>query len=237
MVPPPVLPTSAVDDKLNNIIKSLERLNQLDTINVNLQTLTSKIDSIGTRVADLEEKIGGLNGVRTQVNVLQRDVDNMVQYSRINNLVISGIPDLEAIEPKQAVIDMAHYLGVAIELVNIDTAHRLPTKIQGKDKPILVKFVDRWCKEAIMDRIAEMNRAKDYVDTKKLGYTCPQQAVFVNHHLSPKMQEIHRRGRELKKEGNISNVYVRKGRVLIKINSQDQEKKYINHITDYNHIV
>jgi len=59
-----------------------------------------------------------------------------------------------------------------------------------------------------------------------------KQSVFVNDQLTPQMQQILYRGRMLKKEGKISSVYTRNGKVLAKVNQQDNSK-IIRHTEDY----
>lgn len=222
-----------VDKKLNEIVNQLKKLDQLDDIKKAVDAITENMQSMGNRVMALEEKIDGEDGIAQNIAKIQHDTEEAKQYARINNVVITGIPDDDSIDPKQAVIDLGNYLGIDIGLGNIDTAHRLPTKAKGKPKPILVKFASRWCKEEIMNKVKEKNLAKNYIDSKKLGYTAPNQAVFINEHLTPHMQEIYYKGRLLKKEQIISNVYTRNGKVIVKKNSEDKTKTFINHMEDY----
>jgi len=112
--------TGSVEDQLSKIINKLD-----------------KLDTIQESLASLQMKITGTNGIQEKVEKALRDLEDMQQYTRINNLIISGIPDLEDLEPKQVVLDLANYLGVDIGLNNLDTAHRLPTKIKGKDMPTI----------------------------------------------------------------------------------------------------
>jgi len=162
-------------------------------------TKLDNLDTIQQQLTSLQKKITGTDGIQHKVERALTDLEDIQQYTMINNLIISGIPDLENFEPKQVALDLANYLGVDIGLNNIDTAHRLPTKIKGKDRPIIVRFVNRWAKEEISGKVMEKNRQKDCLNTKRLGYVTPQQAVYVNEHLSPGLQEIlYHAGRRLR---------------------------------------
>ena len=51
----------------------------------------------------------------------------------------------------------------------------------------------------------------------------PTQMVFVNEHLSPKMQEVYHTGKWLIQEGKINKIYTNRGRVFTKIHPQDKK--------------
>jgi len=61
--------------------------------------------------------------------------------------------------------------------------------------------VNRWAKEEILGKVMDKNRLKDYLDTKKLGFVTPKQAVYINEHLSPGLQEVYHVGRKANERG------------------------------------
>ncbi len=115
-----------------------------------------------------------------------------------------------------AAVDLGQYLGVKVQMDNIDTAHRLPTRAKDAARPILVKFVNRWCKDLIMEKIIQMNKAKDPLTTVKLNYPSPCRNVYVSEHLIPNLQKLHAEARMMKREKKIAKVYVRNGKILVK---------------------
>jgi hypothetical protein len=100
-----------------------------------------------------------------KINTMQDSLENIQQYQRKNNIIISGIPVSE-----QDVYDVAFQLvGVLnIELVygDIDVAHRLPAKQGNRQTSILVKLLRHWKKEEIMN--ARYNKRR--ISTLDLGY-------------------------------------------------------------------
>lgn len=95
---------------------------------------------------------------------------------------------------------------------NKDVAHRLPTKRKGAVSPILFKFVQRWVKEEAVDRMY----AKGKMTTKGLNYSGHEQQIYVSEHLTPRLQELHFKARQLKKEKKVDKVKVRNGKFFVK---------------------
>ena len=178
-----------IEEQLMKITEKLVKLDQLDIIQETLSKSMDKMIALETRVQDLEQRIVGKGGIQDGVQELGRDIEEMKQYTRVNSLIISGIPDKEALEPKQVAIDIANYLGINISLANIDTAHRLPTRAKGKDRPIVVKFVNRWCKDDIMEKLVEINLKRDYLDTQKLGYIAAHKQCLLTNTSPPRCKK------------------------------------------------
>lgn len=133
---------------------------------------------------------------------------------RKNNLIIEGIP--EDMDEIKAVIDLAEFLGVEITENNIDCAHRLPTRTPGKEKPIVAKFVQRWCKDKILEKYVAKMIAKEHIDRAQLNYiTNSNQIIYISEHLTPTMQHVFFEARKMKKEGRIEKAYSRNGLVVI----------------------
>jgi len=231
-----------IASKLEKIMKKLEKLDHIerkvgliDDVKKSMDDLKDKMMKMETRIDALEVKVtesGVGQAVVDEVQDLRDENEGLKQYLRINNLVISGIPDVPEVDPKQAVIDLANYLGLTLKEDNIDIAHRLPTRQKGKDRPIVVKFAQRWCKEQLMDKVIGEIKQKKVIDTKGLGYTAPNATVFINEHLTPNMQKIHYQARQLKKEGKISSVHVKKGKIIVKKSKEDSSHTKIHSLQD-----
>ena len=70
-------------------------------------------------------------------------INELEQYSRKNNVVISGIPEHESESPAGLVIELGRILDVDIRSNDIDAAHRFGRANNRRPRPILVRFVTR----------------------------------------------------------------------------------------------
>ena len=80
------------------------------------------------------------------------------QYSRKNNLLLKGfryLPNLHGSRFIHFIADMLNFLfpslGGKILPIHIDDAHPLKTKKNSSTKVVIIKFVNRWIKDEIID--------------------------------------------------------------------------------------
>jgi len=182
-------------------------LEKVESIAKEKHLVKQNVDSLGLKVDAFQEELkrikedftADINKEREQ-RIVQNLSDEMIelqQYSRFNNVVISGIRDDKTIDTYEAVKGLAEYLGVNIKKEHIDIAHRRGTRSNIKDRPIIVKFANRWVKEELM--IAKKQKMPN-LTTADLGYTQPSQNVYLSDHLSPYLQLVHYKARQLERE-------------------------------------
>lgn len=205
------------NDKLDQI---MEKLSKLETIEKDCKEIRISLDN---RVTEVEKDVRNLEG---SLQYVANQVEDSQQYQRVNNLIISGIP--EQIDPYKAVIDLANLLNVKITKENIDIAHRLPSR--KSPKPILVKFIQRWAKQDI----SEARYKKKELTTKDLKYDGPNSKIFLSEHLIPALQELHYVARKMVKDEKIYKVHIRNGKIII-IPEKDGEKVQIRTLSDLAH--
>ena len=79
--------------------------------------------------------------LRNTVADLFDHCDELEQYSRRNNLRITGIEEKDGEDTDCLVTDLVKdTLNIPLELVEINCSHRVGKKIQSKPRAILVKF-------------------------------------------------------------------------------------------------
>jgi len=106
------------------------------------------------------------------------------QHSRLNNIKTTGIPEVP--NEKQegifaAVLNLCASLGVQLTSGDINAAHRLPSSDRTKPRQIVVSFVTRWKKEAIIEQGRKQKRR---LATKDAGFQEPAQPVYISEHLT-----------------------------------------------------
>ena len=90
--------------------------------------------------ARLKDQVQRLHGPNMY---LENGLHDLQQFSRRNNLEISGLEECkDSGEEEAKPLEFFHELGVTIEAGDIEACHRIPTKRKDKKKPLIVRFVN-----------------------------------------------------------------------------------------------
>lgn len=171
-----------------------EMSDKVDSLNATIQVMRTEIASRNDTVAKLTAQNASLV---VEVDNLKKNVDELEQYSRRDNLIISGIPASFAETVSTATQASGNYhessascidkvvsffqdkLNIDIQSTDISTAHRLPAGNNGQP-PLVVKFVRRIKRDTVYQARTKL---KDH------NKNCPRDLrIFINEDLSP----IHR---------------------------------------------
>ena len=114
--------------------------------------------AVATAIEAMEKSVPGENERLTKTScdlrsVIQSqafDVDRLAQYSRCENVRLHGVPETGDENTDDVVIGIAHDMGVDISRNDIGVSHRLPKSHTMSERPIIVKFVRRNTKTALM---------------------------------------------------------------------------------------
>lgn len=143
------------DDLLRSVIKNLEVIEgklydkelEIDKLKTETQTLQKCLESQRTEFDTLQQEVWKIDTARKKAE------NEVEQYSRRNNIKISGIDDTQnetATETAKKVIKLIQDKKIYdLRMEHIDVAHRIPNKGHSK-REVIVKFVSRNVKEAVM---------------------------------------------------------------------------------------
>ena len=68
----------------------------------------------------------------------------MRQYTRRNNIEVTGLPDSERSEKDEHdAIKLFAEIGIVVNEMEIEACHRVPSKRRDNIKPVIVRFVNR----------------------------------------------------------------------------------------------
>jgi hypothetical protein len=155
--------------------------------------IKTELTSVNKKLIEKDDKI----------SELQKQVEDLQQYSRRNGLRISGIPEKPGEDTDKLVIDLAKELDVKISIAEISRSHRVgPPGIQ---RPILVKFTG-------YRKRNEVIRAR----SKLKGRPGPTK-VYINEDLSRQRAKLAARARQMKKDGRITDSWTADSTVFIKL--------------------
>ncbi len=209
-------------DIRNNTVSALM---DPDVIQVISKALALEVtNSVKAEIRHLHDKLAEKDkeilDLKTTVQSLNEKVDSLEQYSRRNNIRISGVPECEGENTDEIVQSLAKSLGVEVD---IDVSHRVgPLKAlpSSPARPIIVRLKTRRSKVALMS-------VKKHLSTAKLprlnanwpslsSHRSNQPKVYINEDLTKPRATAAAFGRDLKRQRKVDDTWVRDGYVFVK---------------------
>ncbi|XP_046671348.1 uncharacterized protein LOC124361342 [Homalodisca vitripennis] len=138
-------------------------------------------------------------------------VEDMEQYSRCNCLEIQGIPVTPAEDVLGIVKEVGKALDVQISDAMVDACHRLGRQTGDNPPGIIVKFVRRFDKEALLKK----RRVKRTLSTRHIGRS-DDRPIYVNESLSPARRRLYAMARRVQKEKDFKFLWVRNGKIFLR---------------------
>ncbi|KAH3882949.1 hypothetical protein DPMN_006896 [Dreissena polymorpha] len=217
------------DDIVISLSKQIEVLeSRLFEREVENDKLKQEVKGLNKKLADQEEVNSKLANSIAKNESERRNIENEAnQYSRSNNVIISGISHIEEIvegkkqfkrfetaeeTTKYMVETLNTKLGCRIDTSDIDIAHRLKKGPDGK-KDIIVRFQSRLLRNSVL----------------KQGRVLRQSGIFVREDLTPLNLEVFMSVKR-KMSDEVSSVWTRNGVIFFK-NTQEQVTRV--HYEDY----
>lgn len=233
----------ALTEEVNGLKSLHEKLNKIppakevEEIRKSLDFLLGETSAIKDQQSQLLELLAEMKQLRIQnvekdkkITDLEKRVEDLEQYSRMNDVVITGLkikprsyakavsgsaeaePDeLEVSSTEQQVADFFDSKGITLDLDDIEACHPLP-KRKDSDQPIVImRFINRKNKIALL----------------KQGRKLKGSNVYLNDHLTRKNAEIARKARFLRKHNKIQSTWVSNCKVFIKLNGAPEQAKVL----------
>lgn len=151
------------------------------TVGVLKKMFEHYLGEVTKKMADLEEENKAL---KARVQILEDDREKDAAYSRLRNVIVSGIPENETEDPLEVAIMAAKAVGVDLHPSEVEAAHRLPSGKNDSVSPFIMKLVSRFKRTAIL-RAAKAKKIND----KPLGGD-GKTKVYYNDHLTKKQTQL-----------------------------------------------
>lgn len=185
--------------EMRKIRESLDKLNQLPK---RLETLEEDVLGMADDVDDCKK----------ENQRLKERLVSLEQYSRKNNLLISGIRVSEDENVREIVKKMAASMGIVVNESDMDIVHRMPER--NGESTIIAKLNNRELKVSIIRSSKKLKLNSSFLNTQE---TVP---VYCEDHLVPEYRKALMAAKRLKKEGRIKDVWVRDCTVKIRVNDE-----------------
>lgn len=189
-------------------------------INDSKEELKDEIKDIKVRLEVIEQENHEIkeevSEARYENEILRNRIQQLEEYSRIENIVIHGIEEEENETEDDLVAqiqEIGKSLGVNIEKYDISTCHRLPTNKKESVPPTIVRMNNRHKKEKMIKRSKE----------------CRLENIYIDRHLTRMTAELYKEVRQKKKEGKFEFAWINKrNQVFIRETAATQAIKIEN---------
>lgn len=166
-----------------------------------MQFLSDKVDASNVLMNDIKEELACIKKENAQLRLknetlnlavsdLQERMRNIEQYSRRNNIKVSGIPISPQEDVKLIVKDLGAALGVEVQPSDIAAAHRVPSYTKDRLPAVVTQFHSRDLKEALLVKFREARTKSSHITVYQVYKVFPQNRVYVNDHFSPQNKQF-----------------------------------------------
>ncbi|CAG9813257.1 unnamed protein product [Phaedon cochleariae] len=201
------------NESFNMILKKLDKLDKIEQNITDLKTshddvlkfvnfCSDKIDEFTVKMKDFENDFKDIKGAKSQIknlqddnNKLMREIGNLQQYSRINNVEISGLPEIKDENLIEIIEKLMQVLGCNINRDSIDGCHRIAHFNLANKKPrnVIVKFSRHQYKDEVLAAI----RKRKLIESTDLDPRyIPSSKIYLNEHLTKMNKDLFKNVRE-----------------------------------------
>ena len=197
-----------IEDEVQEIAAAhTRRIEQVEGENHDLSCQNTRLK---TENENQQEQIDAL---QYDLEIKSMSLEDMMQYSRRNCLVITGIAETRGENTDDVVKDFAkNKLDVVINDTDIDRTHRLGKHAIGKSRPIIAKFTNYRARHKV---IKERRKLRG-------------QSLGIQEHLTPFTQHLLQKAKDLSKRASwVSNAWTWDGKVTVLVERNETKRKVI----------
>ncbi|PSN40358.1 hypothetical protein C0J52_18458 [Blattella germanica] len=199
--------------KCHNELATVFVVKENDECVKTVEFVSEKFDSLKSEILALKDEVktvrSEITSLKSENSLLRSQVQDLQQYSRRDNIVINGIPETSN-ENVYDVLDNVADIIHAKDLNNsIRVAHRLPTRMKGKERPIVVRFAFRHSRDewiCCFKEEASYDASGPGISLKRLDPDLPQGRITAADHLAQHTLELLKKTRDVafQREYNIN---------------------------------
>ena len=151
-----------------------------DKLDAHLHTITQEQENMKKEIGIVKE----------ETSYLRWKLEDHDQYSRRNNVVVSGVPHIKGEKPLETVKRIAGAFKYDLQVSAIDDCHRLPIRNKNTEyaepgpQDFIIRFVSR-----IIKRDFLIHCKKNRIDGSAFGSPASNK-VYVNEHLTRRTKSI-----------------------------------------------
>ncbi|XP_052757070.1 uncharacterized protein LOC128202085 [Galleria mellonella] len=151
--------------------------------------------------------------------IKQLETENMrqQQWSRLNNIEITGVPECKTTTDLEVVMKVAERIGAPVKAADVEFAHRIQPYRTGSaqhSRAIVARFKQRSTKDAV---IAAARKIR-YITAEAIGIGSINDKIYVNEHLTRTNKALLRECKQKSREMNYKFVWTKNCRIYIRKN-------------------
>lgn len=207
---------------LRKDIKHIEKeLEKFKTTNEDLQNELELIKKEKNATVDTVREIVVQNGVlKTELDKTRDSINKINQHALSNCIEIGNVPQTQEDLPQVAKIILEN-LGMNPADHEISSIYRKGGKPEnsGLPKPIIVKFSSKKSRDTVLQKSRKTRVLTSLFSKQNENGSIVNgdgRIVYISEHLTAANKYIHKRARELKREGLIKFVWIRNGIIFTK---------------------
>lgn len=222
-------------------IKSLH--NKYDLVLDSVKFCSEKITTFEATLSKLNEKVNKIekisnenSALKHEVNNLQTRVEQLEQYTRINNLEIQGVPE----KPNENIYHILEKIGDGINCPitpnDVDIAHRVAhMSPKPQPKAIIVRFLSRKKRDEVLGAAKLKYKLTSNNGSIGLKIEDISNKLFINEHLTSQNKLLLKNAKDVAREKHFKYVWVRYGHVFMRRDDRSPVLK-LNVLSDLNKI-
>lgn len=205
---------------------------EMNELRTSVQFMSDKIDSSNELMHEIkvemstlrkeneELKLKNLN-LTSDVRDLKERVRSLEQYTRKNNVEISGVPETPNEDTLSLLKDIGKTIGVEVDVSHFNAAHRIPSFNRRRPPPIIVQFHQRIIKDIWIKKYKE----KRNLSAKQVNPIYPDQRIYISDHLSPENKQFLAKLKAKCSEVGFKFAWTRDGKFFARKNEGDKCQK------------
>lgn len=223
--------TSGLPNDLREALRVELRAILFDPVVLDVQSkaiaaeLHKEIVVLKKQLTDLHGKIKARD---EKIFALEKKCDDMEQYSRQNNMRITGIPESKDENTESVVLTIAEAMGATLDGTKIERCHRVgPKKDDGAHRVIIVRFVSWKSKSELMRCKKNLAKIKCEGLFPTLDWPLPlpgtnrqgkpfAHRIYLNEDLTKGRATAAAKARRMVKSGQLKEVWIGGGSVHVR---------------------
>lgn len=216
--------------------KKISTTEEVEEIKRSLDFLAEEITAVRTQqktILDLVVEVKTLRQQNTEkekrIAILENRMADLEQYTRMNDIIVSGMeikPQsyaravtgmmnreeiTELVSVEQQVTTFLQSKGIEVDSNSIETCHPLPRKNKTDKPAIIMRFMNRKHKTALL----------------RQGRKLKGSDVYLNEHLTKRNADIAKTARFLRRQKKIQSTWTANCKIYIKLNGSPEEAKVL----------
>ncbi|XP_077969881.1 uncharacterized protein LOC144424424 [Styela clava] len=219
--------SDAMMSKVDSLVEDLNGIHVVNsTLQHDVQAVKASQDFISadfeiqkSHLNDLHKKVEELsasnNALKALVSALQnrfdKDLEDLAQYVRRENIEFHGIPYKEGEKTDEIIIKIGKLLNINVERLDISVSHRLLRRDKSKIPPIIVRFTNR-------------NKRNEFIDKKRstssiASFGIPgMKSLYINENLTDYRNNLLYTARMSKKDNKYERLWTTNGNIYMRKN-------------------